>query len=96
MVGKYRSVFLIVMIIIFSLTNISCNNRKSSKLRILVTPKAEVLNWDQKIIPGLYAAGLMMEGSLSGGVENSEGAYAGCIAAGLIFGILAAENAVKA
>ena len=60
----------------------------------LVTPKAQVLDWDKQPIPGLYAAGLSMEGSLSGGVENPEGAYCGCLSAGLIFGMLAAESAV--
>ncbi|MFC2005523.1 FAD-dependent oxidoreductase [Chloroflexota bacterium] len=60
----------------------------------LVSPKAEILDWDKKPIPGLYAAGLTMQGSLSGGVENSDGAYVGCLGACLIFGILSAENAV--
>ena len=60
----------------------------------LVTPKAQVLDWDKQPIPGLYAAGLSMEGSLSGGVENPEGAYCGCLSAGLIFGMLAAESIV--
>ena len=35
-----------------------------------------------------------MQGSLSGGVENPEGAYCGCLSAGLIFGMLAAESIV--
>ncbi len=60
----------------------------------LVNPKAQVLDWDKQPIPGLYAAGLSMEGSLSGGVENPEGAYCGCLSAGLIFGMLAAESIV--
>ena len=34
---------------------------------------------------------LSMEGSLSGGTENPEGAYCGCLSAGLIFGMLAAK-----
>ncbi|MDO8568060.1 MAG: FAD-binding protein, partial [Dehalococcoidales bacterium] len=59
----------------------------------LVSPKAEVLNLDKNPIKGLYAAGLLMEGSLSGGVENKVGAYVGCLGACLIFGLLAAENA---
>ena len=60
----------------------------------LVNPKAQVLDWDKQPIPGLYAAGLSMEGSLSGGVENPEGAYCGCLSACLIFGMLAAESIV--
>jgi len=60
----------------------------------LVNPRAQVLDWDQQPIPGLFAAGLSMEGSLSGGVENPEGAYCGCLSAGLIFGMLAAESIV--
>ena len=34
----------------------------------LVNTKAQVLDWDKQPIPGLYAAGLSMEGSLSGGL----------------------------
>ena len=33
-------------------------------------------------------------GSLSGGVENPEGAYSGCHSVGLIFGMLTAESIV--
>lgn len=60
---------------------------------LLVSPDAEVLDRDEKPIPGLYAAGEVMQGSLSGGIENSEGAYAGMLASCLVFGLIAAESA---
>jgi succinate dehydrogenase/fumarate reductase flavoprotein subunit len=60
---------------------------------LTVSPRAEVLDRDKQPIPGLYAAGIIMEGSISGGIENSAGAYAGCLAACLIFGKLSAESA---
>ena len=58
----------------------------------LVSREAQILDLDKKPVAGLYAAGLSVEGSLSGGAENPEGAYCGCLAAGLIFGMLAAES----
>jgi succinate dehydrogenase/fumarate reductase flavoprotein subunit len=60
---------------------------------LLVSPEAEVLDRDEKPIPGLYAAGEIMQGSLSGGIENSDGAYAGMLASCLVFGLIAAESA---
>lgn len=62
---------------------------------VLVNRNAQVLDWDKKPIPGLYAAGLSMVGSLCGGTENSAGAYVGFQAVCLIFGLLAAESVVK-
>ena len=62
----------------------------------LVNPQGQVLDWDHKPIPGLYAAGLAMNGSTTGGAENQEGAYVGFQATALIFGLLAAESAAKA
>ncbi len=61
----------------------------------LVNPDAQVLDWDQKPIPGLYAAGLAMAGSTTGGADNPAGAYVGFQATALIFGLLAAESAAK-
>jgi succinate dehydrogenase/fumarate reductase flavoprotein subunit len=61
-----------------------------------VSPKGEVMCvFDNKPIPGLYAAGVLMEGSLTGGAENAAGAYVGCLSSCLIFGILSAENAAE-
>jgi len=60
---------------------------------LLVNGKGEVLDRDSKPIPGLYAAGAIMQGSLSGGSENRYGSYVGHLATCLVFGILSAENA---
>ena len=57
MLGKYRFIFLIVTIFVFSLINLSCNNRKSTKLRILVTPKAVVHSFWVSVKLGADAAG---------------------------------------
>lgn len=62
---------------------------------VLVNPNAQVLDWDKKPIPGLYAAGLSMIGSVCGGTENTAGAYTGFQAIGLIFGLLAGEHVTK-
>ena len=62
-----------------------------------VNPNSEVLDTDKTPIPGLYAAGELMGGSLAGGAENKAGSYVGGALAGfcLTFGLLAAENAVE-
>ena len=60
---------------------------------LLVNSKGEVLDRDLKPIPGLFAAGAVMQGSLSGGSENRYGSYVGHLATCLVFGILSAENA---
>ena len=62
-----------------------------------VNPNSEVLDTDKAPIPGLYAAGELMCGSLAGGAENKAGSYVGGALAGfcLTFGLLAAENAVE-
>lgn len=62
----------------------------------LVNPQGQVLDWDKQVIPGLYAAGLAMNGSTTGGAENPAGAYVGFQATALIFGLLAAEHAAGA
>lgn len=59
---------------------------------VMVNGSAQVLDWDKKPIPNLYAAGLSMIGSVCGGTENSAGAYTGFQAVGLIFALLAAES----
>ncbi len=59
---------------------------------LLVSTKGEVLDRDLKTIPGLYAAGAVMQGSLSGGSENKYASYVGHLATCLVFGILSAEN----
>jgi fumarate reductase flavoprotein subunit len=60
---------------------------------LLVNTKGEVLDTDLKPIQGLYAAGAVMQGSLSGGSENRYASYVGHLATCLVFGILSAENA---
>lgn len=60
---------------------------------LLVNEKGEVLDRDSEPIIGLYAAGAVMQGSLSGGVENRYAAYVGHLATCLVFGIISAENA---
>jgi fumarate reductase flavoprotein subunit len=62
---------------------------------LLVNPKGEVQDRDLKTIPGLYAAGAVMQGSLSGGSENRYTSYIGHLATCLVFGILSAENAFE-
>lgn len=62
---------------------------------LLVNTKGEVLDKDLKPIPGLYAAGAVMQGSLSGGSENRYASYVGHLATCLVFGILSAENAFE-
>ena len=62
---------------------------------VLVDRNAQVLDLDKKPIPGLYAAGLSMIGSMCGGTENSAGAYVGFQAVALIFALLAGESVVK-
>ena len=59
---------------------------------LLVNAKGEVIDIDLKTIPGLYAAGAVMQGSLSGGSENRYASYVGHLATCLVFGILSAEN----
>ncbi len=59
----------------------------------VVSPKGEVLDRDMKPIPRLYAAGEIMQGSLSGGADNRFTSYVGALASCLVFGILSAENA---
>jgi hypothetical protein len=46
---------------------------------------------DGRVIPGLYGAGDLVAGNLSGGEENRFGAYCGGIS-GAIWGLLAAER----
>jgi len=62
---------------------------------LLVNTKSEVQDRDLKTIPGLYAAGAVMQGSLSGGSENRYTSYVGHLATCLVFGILSAENAFE-
>jgi succinate dehydrogenase/fumarate reductase flavoprotein subunit len=62
---------------------------------LLVNVRGEVLDRDSKMIPGLYAAGAVMQGSLSGGSENRYASYVGHLATCLVFGILSAENAFE-
>ena len=59
----------------------------------VVSPKCEVLDRDMKPIPRLYAAGEVMQGSLSGGVDNRYASYVGQLSSCLVFGIISAENA---
>lgn len=59
----------------------------------LVNTAGQVLDWDEQPIAGLYAAGLAMNGSTTGGAENPAGAYVGFQATALIFGLIAAESA---
>ena len=59
---------------------------------LLVNTKGEVLDRDLKTIPGLYAAGAVMQGSLSGGSENRYASHVGHLATCLVFGIISAEN----
>ena len=61
----------------------------------LVNTEGQVLDWDEQVIPGLYAAGLSMNGSTTGGAENPAGAYVGFQATALIFGLIAAECAAQ-
>ncbi len=60
---------------------------------LLVSSKGEVLDRDMSPIRGLYAAGAVMQGSLSGGVENRYASYVGHLATCLVFGVICAENA---
>lgn len=62
-----------------------------------INTKAEVLDNDDQAIPGLYAIGELIVGSLSGGSANQWGSYTGILAGGcLTYGLLAAEAAVEA
>jgi len=63
---------------------------------VVVNTDAQVLDWDGKPIPNLYAAGQSIMGSVCGGTENAAGAYVGYQAICLIFGLLAAESAARA
>lgn len=62
---------------------------------VMVNTDAQVLDWDDKPIPGLYAAGQSMMGSVCGGTENQAGAYVGYQAICLIFALLAAESVTR-
>ena len=59
----------------------------------VVSPKCEVLDRDMKPIPRLYAAGEVMQGSLSGGANNRYNSYVGQLVGCVVFGIISAENA---
>jgi len=56
-----------------------------------INERAEILDLDGRVIPGLYGAGDLVAGNLSGGEENRFGAYCGGIS-GAIWGLLAAER----
>jgi urocanate reductase len=60
---------------------------------LLVNSRSEVLDRDMNPIQGLYAAGAVMQGSLSGGVDNRYASYVGHMATCLVFGMISAENA---
>jgi len=62
-----------------------------------INPMGQILTADDQPIPGLYGAGELIGGSMSGGTVNFAGAYAGALAgACLTYGIICAENAVEA
>jgi len=74
----------------FTTMNIACFGG------LMTNEKAQVLDRDGKVIPGLYAAG--EASSVSGGVGpiNTHfhgGNYTGLLSGGLVFGMLAAEDA---
>ena len=56
-----------------------------------INARAEILDLDGRVIPGLYGAGDLVSGNLSGGEENRFGSYCGGIS-GAIWGLLAAER----
>ncbi|NLT41071.1 MAG: FAD-dependent oxidoreductase [Anaerolineae bacterium] len=59
-----------------------------------INTNGQILDVDEKPIPGLFGAGELIGGSLSGGTVNRFGAYTGHLAgACLTYGILAAESA---
>jgi len=61
---------------------------------VQINPSGNVIDADGFAIPGLYAAGSVMEGSLTGGgLENSSGDYAGLLASCLIFGCISGQSA---
>ncbi len=61
---------------------------------IQINPQGNVEDVDGFAIPGLYAAGAVMQGSLTGGgVELSGGNYLGLLACCLVWGVVDAENA---
>ncbi len=56
-----------------------------------INENAQIIDLDGRVIPGLYGAGDLVSGNLSGGEENRFGAYCGGIS-GAIWGLLAAEH----
>jgi len=63
---------------------------------LLTNPYGEVLNNDGESIPGLFAAGAVAHGTLTGGSVDSPfhgPSYCGHLAHCLIFGVLCGENA---
>ena len=56
-----------------------------------INGNAEIVDLDGRVIPGLYGAGDIVSGNLSGGEENRFGSYCGGIS-GAIWGLLAAEH----
>jgi succinate dehydrogenase/fumarate reductase flavoprotein subunit len=56
-----------------------------------INGNAEIVDLDGRVIPGLYGAGDLVSGNLSGGEENRFGSYCGGIS-GAIWGLLAAEH----
>jgi fumarate reductase flavoprotein subunit len=59
----------------------------------LIDPTGNLLNVDGKPIPALYGAGALIQGSLTGGIENSRGSYVGCLGGCLIWGLVSSESA---
>ncbi|MGI6209010.1 MAG: FAD-dependent oxidoreductase [Anaerolineae bacterium] len=62
---------------------------------IMVNPKAEVLDVDGNVIPGLYAAGHTMHGAYAAGLVNEHGGHVGGLANALVFGYISANSAVE-
>jgi succinate dehydrogenase/fumarate reductase flavoprotein subunit len=61
---------------------------------VQINPEGNAIDADGIAIPGLYAAGSVMEGSLTGGgVEDSSGDYVGLLGSCLVFGVVSAESA---
>jgi hypothetical protein len=65
---------------------------------LLLNARGEVQTNDGKSIPGLYAAGEVAQGTLTGGTIDSKyhgPSYIGGLFSCVFFGLLSAENAVK-